>query len=65
MDWLSKGQGRIDEPLTCASDHLSHRVWRTYADILDACRGAWNALADGAAAAAHLCSLHWAAPART
>ena len=23
---------------------LSHRVWRTYADILDACCQAWNAL---------------------
>lgn len=44
---------------------LSHRVWRTYDDILEACCQAWNALVDEAGRIRSLCSLDWALPVRT
>lgn len=44
---------------------LSHRVWRTYDDILDACCQAWNALVDETGRIRSLCSLDWATPVRT
>lgn len=44
---------------------LSHRVWRTYDDILDACCQAWNALVDETDRIRSLCSLDWATPVRT
>jgi hypothetical protein len=44
---------------------LSHRLWPTHDDILDACCAAWNALLDEAGRIRSLCSLDWAAPVRT
>jgi hypothetical protein len=44
---------------------LSHRLWPSYDDILDACCAAWNALADEAGRIRSLCALDWAAPVRT
>jgi transposase len=39
---------------------LSHRLWPTYDDIIDACCDAWNALLDEAGRIRSLCSLDWA-----
>ena len=41
---------------------LSHRLWPSYDDILDACCSAWNALLDEAGRIRSLCSLNWAEP---
>ena len=41
---------------------LSHRLWPTYDDILDACCAAWNALLDDTGRIRSLCALDWAAP---
>ena len=39
---------------------LSHRLWPTYDDILDACCTAWNALVEDAGRIRSLCALDWA-----
>jgi hypothetical protein len=39
---------------------LSHRLWLTYDDILDACCSAWNALLAETGRIRSLCSLDWA-----
>jgi hypothetical protein len=39
---------------------LSHRLWPTYEDILNACCAAWNALLAEAGRIRSLCSLDWA-----
>lgn len=39
---------------------LSHRLWPTYADVLDACCDAWNALLAETGRIRSLCSLDWA-----
>jgi hypothetical protein len=39
---------------------LSHRLFRTYRDILDACCAAWNALLAEAGRIHSLCTLDWA-----
>jgi hypothetical protein len=39
---------------------LSHRLWPSYDDILDACCAAWNALVEDAGRIRSLCTLHWA-----
>ena len=44
---------------------LSHRLWPSYADILDACCAAWNALLAEAGRIRSLCSLDWATSVRT
>jgi putative transposase len=41
---------------------LSHRLWASYDDILDACCAAWNALLQEAGRIRSLCALDWAAP---
>ena len=41
---------------------LSHRLWPSYDDILDACCAAWNALLDDTGRIRSLCALDWAAP---
>jgi hypothetical protein len=41
---------------------LSHRLWPSYDDILDACFAAWNALVEDARRICSLCTLDWAAP---
>ena len=41
---------------------LSHRLWASYDDILDACCAAWNALLEEAGRIRSLCALDWAAP---
>jgi transposase len=43
---------------------LSHRLFRTYRDILDACCRAWNALLAESDHIRSLCSLDWAKPIR-
>jgi hypothetical protein len=44
---------------------LSHRLWPTYDDILDACHHAWNAVRAEAGRIRSLCSFDWAMPVRT
>jgi transposase len=39
---------------------LSHRLWPTYDDILDACCAAWNALLAEPGRIRSLCALDWA-----
>ena len=39
---------------------LSHRLWPTYHDILDACCSAWNALLAETGRIRSLCSFDWA-----
>jgi hypothetical protein len=39
---------------------LSHRLWPTYDDILDACCAAWNALLAEPGRIRSLCTLDWA-----
>jgi hypothetical protein len=39
---------------------LSHRLWPSYDDILDACCAAWNALVEEAGRIRSLCALDWA-----
>jgi transposase len=41
---------------------LSHRLWPSYDDILDACCAAWNALLDETGRIRSLCALDWTAP---
>jgi hypothetical protein len=41
---------------------LSHRLWPSYDDILDACCAAWNALLAEAGRIRSLCALDWATP---
>jgi transposase len=41
---------------------LSHRLWPSYDDILDACCAAWNALLNETGRIRSLCALDWAAP---
>ena len=41
---------------------LSHRLWPSYDDILDACCAAWNALLNETGRIRSLCTLDWAAP---
>lgn len=41
---------------------LSHRLWPSYDDILDACCAAWNALLDETGRIRSLCALDWATP---
>jgi hypothetical protein len=41
---------------------LSHRLWPSYDDILDACCAAWNALLSEAGRIRSLCALDWATP---
>lgn len=41
---------------------LSHRLWASYDDILDACCAAWNALLEEAGRIRSLCALDGAAP---
>jgi hypothetical protein len=38
---------------------LSHRLWPSYDDILDACCAAWNALLDDTGRIRSLCNLDW------
>jgi hypothetical protein len=38
---------------------LSHRLWPSYDDILDACRVAWNALLSETGRIRSLCALDW------
>lgn len=44
---------------------LSHRLWPTYDDILDACHRAWNAVRTEAGRIRSLCSFDWAMTVRT
>jgi transposase len=44
---------------------LSHRLWPSYDDILDACCTAWNKLLDEAGRIRSLCSLDSATPIKT
>jgi hypothetical protein len=44
---------------------LSHRLWPTHDDILEACCAAWNALLAETGRIRSLCSLDWAAPVST
>ena len=44
---------------------LSHRLWPSHDDILDACCAAWNALLDEAGRIRSLCSLACATPVTT
>jgi transposase len=39
---------------------LSHRLWPSYDDVLDACCAAWNALLEETGRIRSLCSLDWA-----
>lgn len=39
---------------------LSHRLWPSYDDILDACCAAWNALVAATGRIRSLCTLDWA-----
>ena len=39
---------------------LSHRLWPTYDDLLDACCTAWNALLDETGRIRSLCTFEWA-----
>jgi Winged helix-turn helix/DDE superfamily endonuclease len=39
---------------------LSHRLWPSYDDVLDACCAAWNALLAEPGRIRSLCALHWA-----
>jgi transposase len=41
---------------------LSHRLWPSYDDILDACCAAWNALLEDTGRIRSLCTLDWATP---
>ena len=41
---------------------LSHRLWASYDDILDACCAAWNTLLEEAGRIRSLGSLDWATP---
>jgi transposase len=41
---------------------LSHRLWPSYDDVLDACCAAWNALLNDTGRIRSLCTLDWVAP---
>ena len=41
---------------------LSHRLWSSYHDVLDACCAAWNALLNDTGRIRSLGPLDWAAP---
>ncbi|HKD76492.1 MAG TPA: hypothetical protein VKB76_13400 [Ktedonobacterales bacterium] len=41
---------------------LSHRIWQTYDDIVEACRNAWNALMQMPVRIASITQRGWAKP---
>jgi putative transposase len=44
---------------------LSHRLWPTYDDILDACHRAWNTVCAETGRIRSLCSFDWTKPVMT